>query len=361
MERIKAWINLLHAPEIGNGKAIRLAKALGEPQTFIGKESDRLCDIDFVKPVTIEFLKKSLEPKNWANICRAIEMLDIQFISILDEEYPNILKTIFDPPPFLFYRGHLKKEMFRRAISVVGTRKSTDYGKMSTRKICSGLVQAGFTIISGLAYGIDTQAHLAALEFGGITIAVMGTGVDQIYPPRNRELAEAIMEKGALISEFVPSVKAERWNFPTRNRIISGLSLGTLVIEGSRKSGALLTSKFALHQNRDLFALPGDINREQAEGPNYLIQLGAKLVTCAEDILSDYDLLLAPEDAPLPILTPDEEDLYQIIFQHKPGITVDQLIVQSGKNFASLSSILLTLELKNMIKKSAGNKILPMY
>lgn len=361
MDRIKNWIILQSVPGLGSGKVIRLLNTLGEPETFMHKNSERLRDIDFLNSTQIKYLKNPPDPEDWEKIARAIDNLKIKFLTIIDDNYPNNLKTIFDPPPFIFYRGTLNKNMFRRSLGVVGTRKATEYGKMATRKICAGLTNSGFTIVSGLAYGIDSQAHRSCLDSGGITIAVMGTGVDQIYPPRNRELAEEIIETGAILSEFIPTIKAERWNFPTRNRIISGLSLGTLVIEGNKKSGALLTSKFALDQNRDLFALPGDINREQAEGPNYLIQLGAKLVTCAKDILADYDMYLDPAEAPLPILTPDEEEIYQYIFEHKPDITVDQLIVKSGKSFSALSSILLSLELKNMIKKAPGNKLLPMY
>lgn len=361
MNRIKAWLCLQSIPGLGNGKVLRLLNALGEPETFMYGNCDRLSDIDFISSTQIEYLKNPPEPESWDKISRAIDNLNIKFLTILDDNYPNKLKTIVEPPPFLFYRGTLKKNMFRRALGIVGTRKATEYGKMATRKICAGMTNSGFTIVSGLAYGIDSQAHRTCLDHGGITIAVMGTGVDQIYPPRNRELAEEIIEKGAILSEFIPTIKAERWNFPTRNRIISGLSLGTLVIEGNKKSGALLTAKFALDQNRDLFALPGDINREQAEGPNYLIQLGAKLVTSAKDILSDYDMYMDPAEAPLPILTPDEEEIYQMIFEHKPDITVDQLIIKSERSFSDLSSILLGLELKNMIKKAPGNKLLPMY
>jgi len=361
MERIRTWLSLQGIPGLGNGKVIRLLNALGEPESFMGENIERVHDIDFLNMDQIQYLQNVPDPENWDSISKAIDDLKIKFLTILDDDYPNRLKTIVEPPPFLFYRGILNKNMFRRSLGIVGTRKATEYGKMATRKICAGLTNSGFTIVSGLAYGVDSQAHRSCLDNGGITIAVMGTGVDQIYPPRNRELAEEIIETGAILSEFIPTLKAERWNFPTRNRIISGLSLGTLVIEGNRKSGALLTAKFALDQNRDLFALPGDINREQAEGPNYLIQLGAKLVTSAKDILADYDMYLDPAEAPLPILTPDEEEIYQYIFEHKPDITVDQLIIKSERSFSALSSILLGLELKNMIKKAPGNKILPMY
>jgi len=196
---------------------------------------------------------------------------------------------------------------------------------------------------------------------GGRTIAVFGTGVDQIYPPRNRELAEMIIQNGALISEFVPGSKAEKWNFPTRNRIISGLSLGSVIIEGGKKSGALLTAKFALDQNRDIFALPGDINRPQSAGPNYLIKLGAKIVTSADDILQEYDIKLDEQPLFFPELNEKEEKIYQIILNNKPEIHFDKLIIKTGYSVSEISTLLLSLELKNTIKKTAGNKIMPLY
>ncbi len=361
MEKIKAWIQLLAVPGVGSSKAIKIVKLLGEPAEFINTKSDQLSDLDFLTETEKSGIQTAEEPNDWENICKLISEYDIKFISILDEKYPNILKNIFDPPPFLFYRGTLKKEDFRRSIAMVGTRKASNYGKLMTKQIGEKLVHAGFTIISGLAYGIDTLSHFAAVKNGGRTIAVFGTGVDQIYPPRNRELAEMIIQNGALISEFVPGSKAEKWNFPTRNRIISGLSLGSVIIEGGKKSGALLTAKFALDQNRDIFALPGDINRPQSAGPNYLIKLGAKIVTSADDILQEYDIKLDEQPLFFPELNEKEEKIYQIILNNKPEIHFDKLIIKTGYSVSEISTLLLSLELKNTIKKTAGNKIMPLY
>ena len=360
LERIKAWLTLLSAPEIGHATAIRLVKVLGEPVDFINEPSE-LIEIDFISELAKEHLTNNLEPENWQNVCDLIEQYSIKFVSILDENYPETLKNIFDPPPFLFYRGEIRKDDFRRALAVVGTRKASNYGKLMTKKIVQELARSGFTIVSGLAYGIDTISHLAALDSGARTYAVMGTGVDQIYPSRNRELAERIMENGVLISEYIPGSKAERWNFPTRNRIISGLALGSFIIEGDKKSGALLTAKFAMDQNRDVFALPGDINRSQAEGPNYLIKLGAKIVTKASDILEEYELVMDSQDKPFPKLNEKEEIVYQILLNNKPEIHFDKLIVLTGFTVGEISTILLSLELRNVVKKVPGNKIVPLY
>jgi len=359
LEKIKAWIMLLSAPEVGHATAIRLANTLGEPIDFID-DTSKLYELDFISETAKEHLKNIEEPENWENISHLIEQYKIKFVSILDDEYPSPLKNIFDPPPFLFYRGTIKKDDFRRALGVVGTRKASNYGKLMTKKIVQELAGSGFTIVSGLAYGIDTISHLAALDSGARTYAVMGTGVDQIYPSRNRELAERILENGVLISELIPGSKAEKWNFPTRNRIISGLSLGSLIIEGRKKSGALLTAKFAMDQNRDVFALPGDVNRPQAEGPNYLIKLGAKIVTKASDILEEFELVMDQQQSFFPELNPKEEQVYQILLQNKPDTHFDKLIVETGFTVGEISTILLSLELKNVVKKVPGNKIVPL-
>ena len=361
MKKIKSWIKLLETPEIGIAKAIRLTEILGEPINFIGSSAEKLHEIDFISEVAKENLANNVFAEDWNRIEILIEKYNIKFISILDDNYPSLLKTIYNPPPFLFYRGTLQKNDFRRTLAIVGTRKATNYGKLMTKKIGEKLTSAGFTIVSGLAFGIDTIAHLSCLERGGRTLAILGTGCEQIYPPRNKELADRIIENGALISEFIPGRKAERWNFPTRNRIISGISLGSFIIEGTKKSGALLTAKFALDQNRDVFALPGDIDKPQAEGSNYLIKLGAKIVTCVNDILEEYDLILDNAEKTFPKLTSDQEKIYQILLQNKPEIEFDSLMLKTGLSVGELSTILLSLELKNVIKKVPGNKIVPLY
>jgi DNA processing protein len=360
LNKIKAWLKLLAAPEIGNAKAIKLAEIYGQPAEFLS-HSDWQREVENLPDASREFLADSDQPPGWERTKKLIEKYEIKFVSILDDSYPQLLRNIYDPPPFLFYRGTMCKDDLRRTIAIVGTRKASPYGKQMTREIGEILSQAGFTIISGLAYGIDTIAHLCALNQKGKTYAVMGTGVDQIYPPENMEIAAEIINSGAIISEYVPGSKAEKWNFPTRNRIISGLSLGSLIIEGSKKSGALLTAKFAMDQNRDVFALPGDVKRLQAEGPNYLIKLGAKIVTCAQDILEEYDLILDEQTRLFPELTGQEDRIYQILLNNKPEMHFDNLLIASGLSIGELSSILLNLELKNVIKKIPGNKIVALY
>ncbi len=220
-----------------------------------------------------------------------LEKEKIGLITIQDESYPKLLKEIYAPPVILYIRGSFKpNDNF--SLGVVGTRKLSNYGQQITPIITSKLSKAGITIVSGLAKGIDTIAHQTAIKNNGRTIAVLGSGIDSksVYPAINKYLAEKIVENGAVISEFPINTKPLAQNFPQRNRIISGLSLGILVIEAPEKSGAMITARNALEQNRDVFAIPGDILSNNSLGPNSLIKMGAKLVTKTSDILEELNL-----------------------------------------------------------------------
>ena len=360
MKKIKAWLKLLSVNGIGKATAIKIAKTLGEPYSFIYEDTSLLDNISIISDSAKEKIINK-EPESLENTLEIIEKNEIKFISILDSEYPESLKNIYDPPPFLFYKGSLKKDWFRRIIAIVGTRKPTAYGVMMTKKICDNLCMNKFTIVSGLAYGIDSMSHQTALTNKSPTFAVLGTSVDKIYPPRNEGLAKRIIETGAVISEKVPGIKTDKWSFPERNRIISGLSSGVVVIEGSKKSGSLITAKFALDQNRDIFALPGNITQKEAEGPNYLIKLGAQIITSPQDIAESYNLLGLGDNSSFPELNNKEEKAYQIIKIGNGETSFDKLLVKTGFSFGELSSIILSLELKNIIKKSIGNKFIALY
>lgn len=207
-------------------------------------------------------------------------------ILISDENYPKNLKEVSSPPKVLYIRGKIL-EKDSKAIAVVGSRNMTSYGKIVTQKLVKDLVKNKVTIVSGLARGIDTVAQSTAVALGGRTIAVMGTGIDRIYPYENIPLAKKIIENGALVSEYPPGAKITRQNFAVRNRIVTGLSKGVLIIEGTDKSGTLITTSFAANQNRDVFAVPGDITRLTSYVPLFLIKSGAKMVTSVEDILEE--------------------------------------------------------------------------
>ena len=238
----------------------------------------------------IEQIKKQRPQINPSEQMERLTKEGIDLITILDKNYPKLLKEIYSPPALLYIRGKLElNDEF--SLAIVGTRKLSSYGQQITPLITSDLAGAGLTIISGLAKGIDTLAHQAALKANGRTIAVLGSGLDKksIYPSINRHLAEEISQKGAVISEFPIGAEPLAQHFPQRNRIISGLSLGILVIEAPEKSGALITAKDALEQNRDVFAIPGPILAKNSLGPNNLIKMGAKLVSQANDILDELN------------------------------------------------------------------------
>lgn len=279
---------------------------------------------------------------------------NIKKITLSDSDYPKNLKEIHDPPSALYVRGNFIKED-KIALGVVGTRNFTSYGKQVTYDIVGGLTEAGITIISGLAKGIDTFAHKAALERNGRTIAVLGSAVDSesVYPSCNRKLADKITKNGVVISEYSPGTKSERWFFPQRNRIISGLSLGVLVIEAPEKSGALITAMQAVEQNREVFAVPGTIYSKNSVGTNRLIQMGAKLVTCANDILDELNLpLLEKERKQFEPETKEEKTILNVI--SKEPVHIDEIVKQSKLDIKIVSSTLMMLELKGVVKNTGG-------
>lgn len=231
--------------------------------------------------------RRKLNPEKYAE---SIKKSGISWMTIFDESYPKLLKEIYDPPVILFYKGEIL-DSDKKAVAVVGTRKMTSYGKLVTEKLTKELVEFGITIVSGLARGVDTEAHRSAISTNGRTLAVLGGGLNYIFPPENIELAKKISSDfGAVISEFPPDHPSLPGNFPARNRIISGLSRGVLVTEAAEDSGSLITARLALEQGRDVFAVPGPITSDLSKGPSLLIKQGAKLVTSAEEILEELGM-----------------------------------------------------------------------
>jgi DNA processing protein len=268
--------------------------------------------------------------------------------------YPGLLKNTADPPPVLYVRGTLKPED-DWSVAVVGTRRATTYGRECTHEIVTGLAESGVTVVSGLAYGIDTEAHVAAINAGGRTIAVLGCGVDIIYPAENRKLAQRIIENGAIVSEYPLGTNPDSGNFPRRNRIISGLSLGVLVVEGAIQSGARITTDYALEQGRDVFAIPGPIMRKSSSGPNYLIQNGAKLVTHVNDILEELNLTMVAQQSEARAIIPDN-DVEAVLLEKLSAdpIHVDELGEATGLSAPELSSVLTMMELKGKVRQVGG-------
>lgn len=284
-----------------------------------------------------------------------LTMEEIQKIDFGDKNYPELLKKIPDPPKVLYFRGELKKD--EPCFGVVGTRRYSPYGKQATLDIVGDLAQAGVVIVSGLAPGIDTFAHIACLEKGGKTIAILGTGLDKksIYPQSNLKLAEEIVKSGGcLLSELEPRIHGSKITFPKRNRIISGISQGVLVVEAKQKSGSLITANYAFGQNRKVFAVPGPIYSSNSKGSNWLIKRGAKLVDSADDILQELNLNAATRSQKYnENLTPEEKLVIQVLSEE--SLYVDKIIEKTKLNANIAVSTLSLLEIKGKIRNLGGN------
>jgi DNA processing protein len=279
---------------------------------------------------------------------------DIHVITWDDPGYPKLLRQIDDPPPVLYYTGTLTDED-AWSIALVGTRRATVYGRQAAEQLASDLANNHLTIISGLARGIDGFAHQAAIKAGGRTIAILGCGVDVYYPPEHRKLAQEIVEHGALISDYPPGTQPDSMNFPPRNRIISGMSLGVVVVEADEKSGALITSDFAAEQGREVFAVPGNIFSRSSKGTNKLIQKGAKLVLSIADILDELNLSMVSSYVSAQEVAPENETerLLMSRLSHEPTLT-DELVNSLNMPTEVITSTLALMELKGLVRQASG-------
>jgi len=302
------------------------------------------------------FLKQRTTSKPQQEL-EKLERLRIRVLTLKDKDYPDLLKELINAPPVLYIAGTFKKEEDRFALGIVGTRKVSSYGRQVTEQFARELAEGKVTVVSGLAHGIDTIAHTATLDAGGRTLAVLASGLDTIYPADNLGLARRIVEsgQGALITEFPLGIKPDGRNFPARNRIISGLSLGILVTEAPKQSGALITANFALEQGRDVFGVPNSIYSPGSVGVNKLIQDGAHLVTNVQDILMALNLFLVPQHVEIQAALPDnsEERTLLALLSHDPR-HVDEIIRDSGLPTTVVSSTLMMMELKGMIRQFGG-------
>jgi DNA processing protein len=314
-----------------------------------------------------DFIKAGLEERiaqefiNWRTKINPEEEWEkllkenIKILTIKDENYPTLLKEIYDPPQIIYYKGELKKEE-KYPLGVVGTRKMTFYGREVCEELVRDLARAGLTIVSGLALGIDALAHKIALKEKTRTIAVLGGGLDKetFYPKINQDLAKKIVENnGAVISEYPVGFYPTKYTFPARNRIISGLALGTLVIEAPIESGALITAKFALEQNREVFSVPGNIYAKNSLGCNWLIKLGAKPVTQARDIFDEFDLNFEANNHKKITADTKEEEIILKYLSTEP-IQINQLIESSGLTSAEVLSTLSLMEINHKVKSLGG-------
>ena len=356
---LRDLLYLLTVPNLGPGRIRRLVSAVGSSERLLSAPFQLLSKMTGMDKKRFEHLRAK---GNWQfadkQINRAAKA-GVRIISIWDSDYPQLLKRIPQAPVLLFVKGQLSIQP-STSLAVVGTRRPSHYGRDVTKHLVTNLVDRGFQIVSGLARGIDTIAHQTVVDKNGQTIAVLGCGIDVIYPAENRRLFEQIPQHGAVISEYMMGTGPDAVNFPRRNRIISGLSAGTLVIEAGERSGALITANYALEQNREVFAVPGNIYQKVSLGPNRLIQEGARLVTGIDDILSELsglNITLQGRGAEVPQALPDSlSDFERRIMNCLEGEPkhIDALVLQLDTSPASILAALLGLELTGIVRQLPG-------
>jgi len=361
METLLPWLTLKSVRGVGNLLIRRLIRHFQTPERVLNASRDELLAVDGINSRSAAALMNHQTP-DWVK--RELDRLDkspVRIVTMTDPEYPPLLLEISDPPPYLYVYGSL--EQSDRSVAVVGSRNATDYGISATRSLCRDLAAYKLTVVSGLARGVDTAAHKGAIEGKGRTIAVMGSGFNNIYPPENRRLAKRIAEHGAVISEFCLSAGPEAHHFPIRNRIISGISLGTLVVEATRKSGSLITARLAAEQNREVFAVPGSVHSFKSTGTHTLIKQGAKLVEHAKDVIDEFGpfnlhvrtggLSSENSDRRIPTLSDDEATVFKALSVYP--VHIDELARKLSIPSGMLSSALLQLELKGLVRQAPGN------
>ncbi|HAM88706.1 MAG: protecting protein DprA protein [Candidatus Falkowbacteria bacterium GW2011_GWC2_38_22] len=349
-------IALHHFPKFGPQRILRLQKYFSSLENAFKASAQELQKAKIEENIANEFVSARININPQA-LFEKIQKENIKILTLESENYPRLLKEIYAPPPLLYYKGKLEKNSDFN-VAIVGSRKHSSYGKLAAESISGELALNGLTIVSGLALGIDTLAHNACLSAGGTTIAVLGTGIDRqsVYPTSNRYLADKIVaENGAVISEFPLGTLPLRHNFPQRNRIISGLSLATIVIEAGEKSGALITAAFACEQNRDVFAVPGSIFSPASAGPNNLIKQGAKPISSAADIMEALSLknISTYIDNKKIIGETTEEEIILKNLDHEARY-IDELIRLTGLNASVISGTLTIMEMKGMVKNLGG-------
>ncbi|MBK9098376.1 MAG: DNA-protecting protein DprA [bacterium] len=361
-EQLTDLFLLLSIDGIGPGKFRNLLAKFRNTKNILSADYQSLMNVEGISTNLAKRIRKASQErvdseKFTEKELKKLEKLGGKIVTIWDQEYPSILKKIYDPPILFYILGDLT-ESDQYSIAIVGTRQPTNYGKVHTEKISMELSKQGITIISGMARGIDSIAHNAAVKSGGRTIAIIGSGLDIIYPAENKKLFEKISENGAVISEFSLGTKPDAQNFPRRNRIISGLSLGVVVIETGIQGGAMQTAALALDQNREVFALPGNVGVKQSDGTNLLIQKGeAKLITSADDVISELEIKLKPvlgKNIPKQQIdiTLFEEKIINVM--NSEPLHIDKIASLANLSSSDCLVNLLSLEFKGLIKQLPG-------
>lgn len=353
MEDKLYWLALNMVPGVGPIAYRNLVTVFHDPEQVFSASPKALAAVEGVGEKTIMAIKDFPAEETAGEELKKVRDLGVYILTFTDQGYPKNLLQIYDPPPLLYCRGEFDDEA-SPMVAMVGSRKGSPYGRAVTKRMSRELASAGVTIVSGMARGIDTCAHLGALEAGGKTIAVFGCGIDIMYPPENESLFRDIIDHGAVISEFPLSTPPEGKNFPKRNRIISGLSLGVVIVEASSDSGSLITASYALEQGREVFAVPGNVGMATSQGTNALIKQGAKLVEGAQDILVEiipqYEGKTSREKTSM--LNDDEDGILQLLSHHP--LHIDEISRLSQMEIRRVSTVLLELELKGVISQLSG-------
>jgi len=356
------WLALARVRGLGPATFKKLADFFGDATLALSASAETLARVPGVDRPVVDGL---LGFCAWDEVRKDLERvaaLGATIVPFASDLYPARLKAIADPPPFLYVKGALAGAD-ERAVAIVGTRAASDYGLGLTRDLGRGLAALGFTIVSGMARGIDAAAHEAALEAGGRTIAVLGSGIDVIYPPEHDRLYHRIAGQGAVVSEFPLGTAPLAFNFPARNRIISGVALGVVVVEATEKSGSLITAAQALEQGREVFAVPGAAGSSRSRGPHKLIRQGAKLVERVEDVIEEIAPQLAGRAAarekPAPRVLPGDlsveaKNIFALVADAPRHI--DEVIEKSGLTAGKASEVLLDLEIRGLLKQLPGKK-----
>jgi len=369
---IEKWLRLIRTDSVGPTTFAKLIKHFGSADRALGASVGELAKIDGVGFKTAERIASTRGKFDVSEELELAEKLDVWIINVDDKRYPPALKQIYDPPPVLYIKGSLTRED-NLAISIVGSRRCSLYGQEQSSRLAHFLSSAGFTICSGMARGIDTAAHQGALSAGGRTIAVQGCGLANVFPPENKKLFELIAESGACISELPLGYEPLSENFPPRNRIIAGLSLGTIVVEAGLRSGALITARVALENNREVMAVPGKIDSPLSKGTHRLLKQGAKLIESVEDVMEGLGYIgeqledhvsTAAEKAAESVETPlfdiralklsgPEKTIYECL--NKEPSHIEEIIADTDLAAGSVNAGLVSLRLKGLIKQLPGS------
>ena len=353
MDNKRYWIGFTLVKGIGAVRFQRLLDRFGDAETAWGANPVALAEAG----LSAKLIERVIALRQKVDLSRIWDQTlskGIQILTWMDEAYPQRLKEIEQPPPVLYLRGEFLPED-AWSVAIVGTRRVTPYGRQVTEEIASFLAANGITVVSGLARGVDALAHNAALKAGGRTLAVLGSGVDRIYPPENRALAEQMLAQGAVISDYAPGTPPESSNFPPRNRIISGLSMGVVVVEAGKTSGALITAEFAAEQGREIFAVPGNILAPQSKGTNKLIQDGAHPLLSADDIMQALNLTrIGQHKAARKVLPADNVEAKLLDAMGEEPLHIDEIRNQTNLPVEKVSATLVMMELKGMVRQ-VGN------